>query len=177
MFGPLQARPSYLCEHLSQAPRPFGPSLPCATSRIAPHETIPLVNETLEDLLQRTSHSRKGVALLLSHPLNMARPHFSPEWSQNGRNSLLPHGYDGHIIDRLGRGLRRPSPLVSEQVPLPESSSRSMSLEPCSRFSVEAETQAGGMDAEPSESSPDLGSVRRSGSGSLYIAGVVPMPT
>ncbi len=43
-------------------------------------------------------------------------------------------------------------------------------------FFVEAETQAGGMDAEPSDSSPDLGSVRRSGSGPLYIPGVIPMP-
>ncbi len=68
------------------------------------------------------------------------------------------------------------SPLVSEQVPLPESSSRSGSFEPCSRFSVEAETQAGGMDAEPSDSSPGFGSVWRSGSGPLCITRVVPMP-
>ncbi len=32
-FGPLQARPSYLCEHFSQAPRPHGHRLLCATSR------------------------------------------------------------------------------------------------------------------------------------------------
>ncbi len=41
-------------------------------------------------------------------------------------------------------------------------------------FFVEAETQAGGMDAKPSDSSPDLGSVRRSGP--LCIPGVIPMP-
>ncbi len=68
------------------------------------------------------------------------------------------------------------SPLVSGQVPLPESSSRSGSFEPCSQFSVETETQAGGMDFETSDSSPFLGSVRRSGSGPLCIARVIPMP-
>ncbi len=30
MFGPLQARPSCLCEHLPQAPGPYGRSVPCA---------------------------------------------------------------------------------------------------------------------------------------------------
>ncbi len=243
MFGPLQARPSCLCEHLSQAPRAYGRNLPCATSRIAPHEIIPLVDEIVEDPLHRTSHSpNQGVAQLLSHPLNMAKPHFSPEWSQHGWDSPSPHGYDGHIIDRLGRGLRRQtsarcldrrvpllahtlpgaqsrlpgtdslsppsqrvscdsqdtqhdggilhksqreftvahpeqactpsSPLVSEQVPLPESSLCSGSFEPGGRFSIEA----GGMDAEPSVSSPDLGSIRQSGSGPLSITRVVPMP-
>ncbi len=108
MFGPLQARPSCLCEHLSQAPRPYGRSLPCATSRIAPHETISLVDKIVEDPLHRTSHSpNQGVAQLLSHPLNMAKPHFSLEGSQNGCDSLSPHGYDGCIIDWLGRGLQR----------------------------------------------------------------------
>ncbi len=84
MFGPLQARTSCLCEHLSQAPRPYGHSLPCATSRIAPHEAIPLVDETVEYPLHRTCYSpNQGVTQLLSHPLNMARPHFSLKWSQN----------------------------------------------------------------------------------------------
>ncbi len=68
------------------------------------------------------------------------------------------------------------SPLVSGQVPLPESGSRSGSFEPCSQFSVETEAQAGGMVVEPSNSGPDLGSVRRSGSVPLCIAGVVPKP-
>ncbi len=167
-------------------------------------------------------------------------------WSQHGCDSPSPHGYDGRIIDRLGRTLRRQtsarcldrrvpllahtlpgaqrrlpgtdslsppsqrvscdcqdgqhgggilhksprgftvahpeqactqsSPLVSEQVPLPESSLRSRSFEPGGRFSIEAETQAGGMDAEPSVSSPDLGSIRQSGSGPLCITRVVPIP-
>ncbi len=69
-----------------------------------------------------------------------------------------------HTLNRLARHL------------LPESGSRSGSFEPCSRFSVEAETQARRMDAEPSGSSPDLGSAQRSGSWPLCIKGVVPMP-
>ncbi len=98
MFGPLQARPSCLREHLSQALRPHGRSLPCAA--------VPLVDETFRGPLHRTCHSpSKGVAHLLSHPFNMAGPPFSPEWSQNGRNSPSPKGHDGRIPDRLGRSL------------------------------------------------------------------------
>ncbi len=102
MFGPLQARPSCLCEHLSQAPRPHGRSLLCANSRVAPHEAVPLVDETVEDPLHRTSHSpNQGVAQLLLHPLYMARPHFSPQWSQTRYVSPSPHGYDRHNNVRL----------------------------------------------------------------------------
>ncbi len=72
MFGPLKARPQSFCEHLSQTPRSYGRSFPYATSRIAPHETIPLVDESVEDPLQRTSHlPNQGVAQLLSYLLNM----------------------------------------------------------------------------------------------------------
>ncbi len=93
MLGLLQARPSCLCEHLLQAPRPHGPSLTCAASKVAPYEAVPLVDETVEDPLQRTSHSsNQGVSQLLTHPLNMARSHFSPEWSQNRCDSPSPHG-------------------------------------------------------------------------------------
>ncbi len=42
---------------------------------------------------------------------------------------------------------------------------------------VKTESQVGGVDVEPSNSSPDLGFVPQSGSGSLCIARVVPMPT
>ncbi len=59
------------------------------------------------------------------------------------------------------------SPLVSGQVPFLKGSSRSGSREPRGRLSVETETQAGRVDVEPSESSPDLGSVWQSGSGPL----------
>uniref|UniRef100_A0A673H0I8 Phosphorylase b kinase regulatory subunit n=1 Tax=Sinocyclocheilus rhinocerous TaxID=307959 RepID=A0A673H0I8_9TELE len=67
------------------------------------------------------------------------------------------------------------SPLGSRQTPLPESSSHLGSLEPRSRFSVETEAQIGEMDAEPPNSSPDLGLVRQGRGGPL--TGVVPMPT
>ncbi len=242
MFGPLQARPTCLREHLSQAHRPHG------APGVAPHEAVPLVDETFRGPLHRTCHSpSKGVAHLLLHPFNMAGPAFSPEWSQNGRDSPSPNGHDGRIPDRLGRGLRgqtsvrsldrrvpllahklpgaksrlpgtdslspltqgvscdcqdrqhggsipyksprgftvthpkkacTPSPpLGSGQVPLLESGSHAGSLEPRSQLSVETKVQVGGVDVEPSNGSPDLGFVRQSGSGSLCVAGVVPMPT
>ncbi len=65
MFGPLQARPSCLREHLLQALRAHGHSLPCAAPGVAPHEAVPLVDEHFWGLLHRTSHSpSKGVAKL-----------------------------------------------------------------------------------------------------------------
>ncbi len=176
----------------------------------------------------------------------MARPHFSPEWGQNGCDSPSPYDYDGHINDRLGRGLRGQtsawgmdrrvpflahklpgaqsclpgfdafsprsweasynsqdgqhggsvphkssggftvahpgqacapsSPLVPGQVPFLKGSSRSGNLEPRDWLSVETETQAGRVDVEPSDSSPNLGSVWRSGSGPFCFTGVAPMP-
>ncbi len=57
MFGPLQARPSFFREHLSQALRPHGHSLPCAASGVTPHEAIPLVDEAFMVPLHRTSDS------------------------------------------------------------------------------------------------------------------------
>ncbi len=45
MFGPLQARPSCFHEHLLQAPRPHGRSLPCAAPGVTPHEAVPLVDK------------------------------------------------------------------------------------------------------------------------------------
>ncbi len=71
----------------------------------------------------------------------------------------------------------RPStPLVPRQVPLFEGGSRSGNTEPCGRFSVETEAQAGGMDVEPSDGIPDLGSVWQSGGGPLCISRVIPVP-
>ncbi len=69
------------------------------------------------------------------------------------------------------------SPLDSGQAPLLESSSRPGSLEPRSRLSVETEAQIGGVDAEPPNSSPDLGLVQQVGGGPLCLARVVPMST
>ncbi len=98
--------------------------------------------------------------------------------SQDGNHGGgIPHKLPrGFTVAHPEQACEPSSPLVSRQVPLPESGSRSGSFEPCRRFSVEAEYQAGRMNAEPSDSSPDLGSVQRSVSGPLCISGVVPMP-
>ncbi len=65
------------------------------------------MGEAFKAPLYKTSHApNQGVAQLLSHPFNMAKPLFSPEWNQNGRDSPSPNGYDGRIPDRLWRGLR-----------------------------------------------------------------------
>ncbi len=78
MSGPLQARPSCLSEYLPQVARPHGSGLPCAAPRVAPHEAVPLVDESAKGPPHGTSYSpNKGVAQLLSCPLKMARPHFS----------------------------------------------------------------------------------------------------
>ncbi len=107
LFGPLQARSSCLHEHLSQALRPHGCSLTCAAPEVTPYEAVTLVNEASRAPLQKTSHSpNQGVAQLLSHPFNMAKPSFSPEWSQNGCDSLSPNGYNSVIPDWLGSGLQ-----------------------------------------------------------------------
>ncbi len=52
LFEP-QAKPSCLHEHLLLAPRLHGCSLPCAASRVAPHEAIPLVDDAVEVRLTR----------------------------------------------------------------------------------------------------------------------------
>ncbi len=98
--------------------------------------------------------------------------------SQDGQHGGgIPHKSPwGFTVAHPEQACASSSPLVSGQVPLPESGSRSGSFEPYSRFSVETEAQAGGMVVEPSNSGPDLGSVRRSGSVPLCIAGVVPKP-
>ncbi len=54
--------------------------------------------------------------------------------------------------------------------------SRSGNTEPCGRFSVETEAQAGGMDVEPSDGIPDLRSVWQSGGGTLCFSRVIPVP-
>ncbi len=54
--------------------------------------------------------------------------------------------------------------------------SRTLDRKSSSPDSVETETQAGRVDIEPFDSSPDLGCVWQSGSGPLCFTGVVPMP-
>ncbi len=75
-----------------------------------------------------------------------------------------------------GQACAPSSPLVPRQVPLFEGGSRSGSTEPGCRFSVETEAQAGGMDVEPSDGIPDLGSVWQSGGGPLCFSRVIPVP-
>ncbi len=57
MSGPLQARPSCLSEYLPQVARPHGSGLPCDAPRVAPHEAVPLVDESAEDPPHGTSYS------------------------------------------------------------------------------------------------------------------------
>ncbi len=45
--------------------------------------------------------------LMLSTPVNVARPRLSPERGENGCDPPSPYDHDGRINDRLGRGLRR----------------------------------------------------------------------
>ncbi len=75
-----------------------------------------------------------------------------------------------------GQACAPSSPLVPRQVPLFEGGSRSGSTEPGGRFSVETEAQARGMDVEPSDGIPDLGSVWQSGGGPLCFSRVIPVP-
>ncbi len=75
-----------------------------------------------------------------------------------------------------GQACASSSPLVPRQVPLFEGGSRSGSTEPGGRFSVETEAQAGGMDVEPSDGIPDLGSVWQSEGGPLCFSRVIPVP-
>ncbi len=70
-------------------------------------------------------------------------------------------------VTHPGQACAPSSPLVPRQVPLFEGGSRSGSTEPGGRFSVETEARARGMDVEPSDGIPDLGSVWKSGDGPL----------
>ncbi len=82
-------------------------------------------------------------------------------------------GSRSRTLDRLARHLLLWS---QKQVPLFEGGSRSGSTEPGGRFSVETEAQARGMDADPSDGIPDLGSVWQSGGGPLCFSRVIPVP-
>ncbi len=99
--------------------------------------------------------------------------------SQNGQyGGCVPHKPSGRLAVVLPeQACAPPSPLVPGQVPFSEGSSRSGNTEPCGRFSVEAETQTGGMDVEPSDGIPDLGSVWQGGGGPLCFSRVSPVPS
>ncbi len=98
--------------------------------------------------------------------------------SQDGQyGGCVPHKPPRRFkVAHPGQACAPSSPLVSRQVPLFEGGSRSGSTEPGGRFSVETEAQAGGMDVEPSDSIPDLGSVWQSGGGPLCFSRVIPVP-
>ncbi len=98
--------------------------------------------------------------------------------SQNRQyGGCVPHKPSGRFtVAHTGQACAPSSPLVPGQVPFFEGSSRSGNTEPCGRFSVETETQAGGVDVEPSDGIPDLGSVWQSGGGPLCFSRVIPVP-
>ncbi len=111
-------------------------------------------------------------------------PGFSPRsrgasyHSQNRQyGGCVPHKPAGRFtVAHPGQACAPSSPLVPGQVPFFEGSSRCGNTEPCGQFSVEAEAQAGGMDVEPSDGIPDLGSVWQGGGGPLCFSRVIPVP-
>ncbi len=95
--------------------------------------------------------------------------------SQDGQNGgCVPHKPPRRF--KVVHPGQASSPLVPRQVTLFEGGSRSGSIEPGSRFSVETEAQAGGMDVEPSDGIPDLGFVWQSGVGHLCFSRAIPVP-
>ncbi len=98
--------------------------------------------------------------------------------SQDGQyGGCVPHKPSRRFtVAHPGQACAPSSPLVPRQVPLFEGGSRSGNTEPCGRFSVETEAQAGGMDVEPSDGILDLGSVWQSGGGPLCFSRVIPVP-
>ncbi len=98
--------------------------------------------------------------------------------SQDGQyGGCVPHKPPRRFkVAHPGQACASSSPLVPRQVPLFEGGSRSGNTEPGGRFSVETEAQAGGMDVEPSDGIPDLGSVWQSGGGPLCFSRVIPVP-
>ncbi len=89
------------------------------------------------------------------------RPRGASYFSQDGQfGGCVPHKPPRRFkVAHPGQACAPSSPLVPRQVPLFEGGSRSGSTEPGGRFSVETEAQARGMDVEPSDGIPDLGSV------------------
>ncbi len=98
--------------------------------------------------------------------------------SQDGQYcGCVPHKLPRRFkVAHPGQACAPSSPLVPRQVPLFEGGSSSGSTEPGGRFSVETEAQAGGMDVEPSDDIPDLGSVWQSRGGPLCFTRVIPVP-
>ncbi len=83
-------------------------------------------------------------------------------------------GSRSRTLDRLARRLL---PLNPGQIPFLKGSSRPGILNLADDFLSRQKLRPGRVDVEPSDSSPNLGSVWQRGSGPLCFTGVVPMPT
>ncbi len=104
-----------------------------------------------------------------------------------GTQGCLP-GFDAFSPRSWGASYNSQNGQYGGSVPhKPSGGSRSCTLDslgrrlllwssPCSRFSVETETQAGRVDVGPSDGILDLESVWQSGSGPLCFSRVIPMP-
>ncbi len=158
----------------------------------SPYDHDGRINDRLERGLRRQTGERgvDGRVPLLAYKLPGTQGYlpgfdvFSPRsrgvsyHSQNRQyGCCVPHKPSRRFtVTHPGQACAPSSPLVPRQVPLFEGGSRSGNTEPCSRFSVETEAQAGGMDVEPSDGILDLGSVWQSGGGPLYFSRVIPVP-
>ncbi len=102
----------------------------------------------------------------------LALMHFLPAL---GKHHIIVRTDNMVVVSHINHqgGSRAPSSPLGSFL---KGSSRSGSFEPRGRLSVETETQAGRVDVEPSDSSPNLDSVWRSRSGPLRFSGVIPMP-
>ncbi len=158
----------------------------------SPYDHDGRINDRMGRGLRRQTHERRveGRVPLLAYKLPGTQgclpgfEVFSPRsrrvsyHSQDGQyGGYVPHKPPRRFkVAHPGQACAPSSPLVPKQVPLFEGGSRSGSTEPGGRFSVETEAQAGGMDVEPSDGIPDLGSVWQSGGGPLCFSRVIPVP-
>ncbi len=158
----------------------------------SPYDHDGRINDRLGRGLRRQTGERgvEGRVPLLSYKLPGTQgclpgfEVFSPHcWgvsyhSQDGQyGGCVPHKPPRRFkVAHPGQACASSSPLVPRQVPLFEGGSRFGSTEPGGWFSVETEAQAGGMDVEPSDGIPDLGSVWQSGGGPLCFSRVIPVP-
>ncbi len=118
----------------------------------------------------------RAVFLALMHFLPVLVEHNIIVRTDNMAGSVPHKPSGGFTVVHPGQACAPSSPLVPRQVPFFEGSSRSGNAEPCGRFSVETETQAGRVDVKPSDGIPDMESVWQSRSGPLCFSRVVPVP-
>ncbi len=157
----------------------------------SPYDHDGRINDRLERGLRRQTGERgvEGRVPLLAYKLPGTQgclpgfEVFSPRsrgvsYNQDGQyGGCVPHKPSRRFtVAHPGQACAPSSPLVPRQVPLFEGGSRSGNTEPCGRFSVKTEAQAGGMDVEPSDGIPDLGSVWQIGGGPLCFSRVILVP-